>query len=106
MTLEWGDRTPPSDFFLRFGKLSNDRPKVTQIDPQDLGKKPSSWGSGPVGTRILLVPTLLSLIIGTIPVNTFPELLENFSSAVIISRFGSSKRHKSSAEEHHLQRVL
>ena len=28
MTLEWGDRTPPSDFFLRFGKLSNDRPKV------------------------------------------------------------------------------
>ena len=51
MTLEWGDRTPPSDFFLRFGKLSNDRPKVTQITPQDLGKKPSSWGSGPVGTR-------------------------------------------------------
>ena len=53
MTLEWGDRTPPSDFFLRFGKLSNDRPKVTQITPQDLGKKPSSWGSGPVALGTL-----------------------------------------------------
>ena len=25
--------------------------RSTQSTPQDLGKKPSSWGSGPVGTR-------------------------------------------------------
>ena len=25
--------------------------RSTQSTPQDLGKKPSSWGSGPIGTR-------------------------------------------------------
>ena len=39
--------------------------RSTQSTPQDLGKKPSSWGSGPVGTRVPIYKSLfIFLFIG------------------------------------------